>query len=497
MIVNIGSHREVFWDDYIIDTEQTTAVKKMHHPIRRECVMKFDELWEGDCCYFICMLHDNNKYRMYYKAGCSPTLRSTPPPELSKQKIRICYAESSDGINWHKPALGICEFNGSRDNNILLDAEIAQDTVGVICDNMYVFRDTNPSCPSDEVYKGICGFFCKGDNILKCFVSPDGIHFRFGWELYRNTRFFDSLNTAYYDSDAGKYYCFFRGWHSSQSQPDEIPCKDPTRDIRRMESTDFKSWTEPNQLDFGDDEPDFHLYTNTIQPYYRAPHIWVGFPFRYPERKVWTKNYDRLCGLQARRERMNIEKRFGYIATDCLFMTSRDTVHWNRPSEAFMRPGPENDWSWVYGDCFPNLGLIEVSSDIPGEAPQLSMLSVMRRWTSEDSGAWLFRYSLRVDGFISRHADYAPRTITTKLLVFNGNTLQINFETSAGGYVFIDILDKTGRPIEGFRTCELFGDSIDRTVDFDGNLAELNGIPVRLRFTFSDADLYSFRFIDT
>ena len=32
---------------------------------------------------------------------------------------QVCYAVSSDGVNWEKPELGLVEFNGSKRNNIL------------------------------------------------------------------------------------------------------------------------------------------------------------------------------------------------------------------------------------------------------------------------------------------------------------------------------------------------------------------------------------------
>ena len=31
----------------------------------------------------------------------------------------MCYATSQDGVHWHKPNLGIVEFDGSKDNNIV------------------------------------------------------------------------------------------------------------------------------------------------------------------------------------------------------------------------------------------------------------------------------------------------------------------------------------------------------------------------------------------
>jgi hypothetical protein len=36
-------------------------------------------------------------------------------------RIKLCYATSDDGVHWVKPALGLHEFNGSKDNNIIFN----------------------------------------------------------------------------------------------------------------------------------------------------------------------------------------------------------------------------------------------------------------------------------------------------------------------------------------------------------------------------------------
>ena len=84
----------------------------------------------------------------------------------------------------------------------------------------------------------------------------------------------------------------------------------------------------------------------------------------------------------------------------------------------------------------------------------------------------------------------------TKPIVFSGNKLTVNFETSAAGSIRIELADKNGRTIDGYQSCELFGDSVDRTVHFQKKLSELAGKPVRIRFFMSDADVYSFRFAE-
>ncbi len=503
-VYDIGSRREVFWDDYLIDDRYTTAMRRMHHPVRKECVFQADKPWEGDASYFFNFFKDGDIYRMYYTARNTPEINPEPTPDSDRNLIRVCYAQSPDGIHWEKPALGICTFDGSTDNNIIWDIDHDDwhdpETQG---DTLFVAKDPNPSCPPDEKYKAIYGVWKYNkeesyhDHTLKCLVSADGIHFRFGWYVYANRWYFDSLNTFYYDEVQGKYICYFRGWHASHELENnkEISfSKDRTRDIRRIESVDFRTWTEPEILEYGDDAPDFHLYINDIQRYPRAPHILVGFPARYPDRFEWTDNYDQLCGREDRLARMVVGKRFGLTVTDSLFMCSRDGLHFQRENEAFVRPEPENDWGWTYGDYYVAAGLMEKPSDLPGADPELSLLVVHKRWIPDGKGSRLYRHTIRMDGFIGRYAGYKPETLVTKPFLYKGDTLRINFETSAAGWMKVELLDKTGHPIEGYESCELFGNRIDRKVDFRLRLAAQEGKPVRLKFTMSDAEVYSFRF---
>ena len=41
-VINIGSRRELFWDEYLLDTRQTTAQLRLHQPQEREVVMDHD-----------------------------------------------------------------------------------------------------------------------------------------------------------------------------------------------------------------------------------------------------------------------------------------------------------------------------------------------------------------------------------------------------------------------------------------------------------------------
>ncbi len=471
--VNIGDRRELFWDEYLIDTAATSAGLKLHRLKSKEVVMEHDSPWEGDGCDYYNICADDDLYRMYYLAW-----------NTESREMVVCYAQSSDGLKWEKPDLGLCEYNGSKKNNIILDKKTAK------FDNFSVFKDPNPDCPDNERYKGvgIDGFEKFPDErYLWCFTSADGINFKKAWRMTDQGKF-DSLNIAFWDKLEQKYMCYLRDFHDVKVSTD---WNTGIRDIRWMTSKDFKDWTDPVRLDFGKGA-DIPLYTNVVQPYYRAGHVYIGFPSRYIERKEWTPNYDQLPGAERRKKRMEGHPRYGLAVTDCVFMSSRDGMTWNRWDEAFMRPGPEREYNWVYGDCYPALGMIETPGDTKYDPNELSMYVFENHMSKVPTK--LRRYTIRIDGFVSYNSTYKPCRLMTRPFIFKGSELSVNFSTSAAGHINIKLVSEDSM-IESY---ELFGDSTDRKVIFkNGDPASFAGRPVRMDMIMSDADIYSFKFTET
>ncbi len=467
--------REVFWDDYLLDTEKTTATHKLHHLTEAGCVMAYDHPWEGNSCiYQNLLVEPNGLIRMYY-TGCNLDLYGGEKPIMSP--IYICYAESRDGIHWKKPNLGIVKWNGSTDNNILLDGRKEE------FDNFRVFRDDNPDCPPEEKYKALA--MRKDANkkrFLWCYTSADAIHFTPGWIL-TDKGYFDSLNNAFWDAERKLYHCYFRSLHGDFGRD----LNKGVRDIRYMSSPDFKNWTEPVLLDFRGKE-DYPLYTNCISIYNRAPQMFIGFPTRYVERLSWTPNYDRLCGVEDRKRRMAWEPRIGLAVTDCVFMCSRDGASWYRYDDAFIRPGAETPLNWVYGCCYPTLGILETPA-LYGRETELSMYAMQSHFCGNP--AKLMRYTLRKDGFASLNAPYAGATVTTKPFLFDGKGIALNFSTSARGYLYVTLTAADGTIA---KSCEIFGDSCDRIIDFDIDLAAFAGKETVMEIKMRDADLYAVKF---
>ena len=484
--LRIDDNLQVLWDDLVVDTGRTTASRVLNHPEYAGPAIVHDAPWEGDGCGYDNIVEDDGLFRLYYIAWAMGRADPATRPAFPEAKgIRVCYAESRDGVNWTKPNLGLCAFEGSTANNILLDS----DSFGTKWDNFMVFKDGNPACPPDERYKAISAF--KRD--LWCFLSADGVRFRLGWCLVTREgsgsclHAFDSLNVAFWDAPRNRYCLYFRGFHKGGGDRYGDP---DVRDIRFATSPDFRTWTKPELLDFGGAE-DYPLYTNCVSPYPRAPQIAVGFPTRYVQRHAWTPTYDRLPGAVNRRWRMEHgEPRYGLATTDCVFMFTRDGLRFHREEEAFMTPGPEREDNWVYGDCYPTRGLVETQGR-RGSDREFSLYAYDGHWGG--NAAVLQRYCLRLDGFVSRRATYAPQRVVTKPLVFAGNELRLNFSTSARGFVRVTLRDETGRAATSH---ELFGDSTDRVVDFadGGKVADFAGKTIVVEFDMSDADLYSFRF---
>ncbi|MDZ4402448.1 hypothetical protein [Prosthecobacter sp.] len=489
--IDIGSRRELFVDDFLIEKMTGKAEQRLHHPQPQEIAIKHDMPWEGSGTGYHSVFKDGDKYRMYYKAW---QLTVTPPGKVNtgEHPLFTCYAESDDGIHWRKPELGLFEFNGSKANNIVLSPGkmgAANPDPGHIA----IFKDDNPAAKPESRYKAIVRSGSpKG---LLAFQSADGLH----WSPMQETPVitdgaFDSQNLAFWDANSGVYRAYWR--YFTGGTTDEKNWK-PSGDraIRTATSKDFLHWENQHDLSYVD-SPSEQLYTNQVKPYHRAPHLLVGFPTRYIERG-WSESMRALPEHEHREWRAKANQRYGTAITEGLFMASRDGVAFKRWNEAFLPPGIERPGSWNYGQQYIAWHLVETKSALEGAPNELSLYAGENYWTGTSSE--LRRHTLRLDGFVSIHAPMKGGELITKPLTFTGKKLTINFATSAAGGVRVEIQDATGKVMPGFSledSEEHFGDAIERTVVWKNgsDVSSLAGKPVRLRFALKDADLYSIKF---
>lgn len=476
----IGARREMFVDDHLIGSLRD-ARRQLHHPTPREIAIVHDAPWEGAGSGYHTVIRDGELYRMYYRGS----KLGVENGKLKEGREVYCYAESRDGIKFTKPELGLHEYDGSKRNNVIW--------TGVGTHNFAPFLDTRPDCPAESRFKALGGLPSQGG--LFAFQSADGIR----WSLMREAPVvtkgaFDSQNLAFWDGTAGAYRAYFRTFTEGVTTG-KVWKPAGFRAIRTATSRDFLTWENEADLTYKN-SPAEHLYTNQVAPYFRAPHLLIGFPTRYVERG-WSDSMRALPELEFRQQRAAANLRYGTALTEGLLMSSRDGVRFERWNEAFLRPGPERPDTWLYGHQFIAWHAVETDSSLPGAPREMSLYAAEGSW--HGNGNAIRRYTLRLDGFVSVTAPLSGGELVTKPLTFTGDQLTLNFASSAAGDIRVEIQDATGSPLPGFTLDDcppIFGDALERTVVWKGgdDVRQFADKPVRLRFVLRDSDLYSFRF---
>jgi hypothetical protein len=442
-VMDLGDRLELFVDRQGIESLKNARLV-LHRPRPAEVALKLDAPWEGPYSAYFTVFQDADRVRMYYRGWTS----------TRNDDSVVCYAESTDGIHWNRPNLGLFEHQGSKQNSIAWKA------AGYSTHNFTPFKDTRPGVSADEQYKALGGLTGRTVKGLFAYVSHDGLHWR-SWrdEPVLTKGVFDSQNLAFWDPNRQQYACYFRIF------------TDRVRAIAVSTSDDFQNWSDPAPIELGD-TPREHFYTNATTPYFRAPHYYFAFPKRYvPDR-----------------HRLDGHKEQGI--SDGVFLSSRDGLHFDRTFlEAFIRPG-RDELNWGDRSNMTAWGLVQTGPD------EMSVYySQHYRYPSHH----LRRGVLRLDGIASAAAGAEPGEVLSKPLRFAGKRLILNYSTSAAGSVRVEIQNADGQPLPGYElenAPELYGDQIAEAYSWKAgpDVSQLAGQTVRLRFVLKDADLYSYRF---
>lgn len=457
-VLDIGTDRQFVWNEEIVDLEKTTAAKRLHAPVKQNLVSVSGESLKksGQAGFSIVQCDDG--YMMYYPAGRAPG------------RSKICCAHSKNGIAWEKPGIGASasKFRGGYENSA--DVLFDEDS-GV--EGFFALRDTRQNIPASEKYKAVA---IKSDGSVVSYVSPDGLDWKEKGSLGKNIKAGMSCS-LFWNEKRQKYFCYF-AQASKKSK------------IMLTTSKDFERWSAAMEISY---PGRVNMLTANIFPYYRGNSMLIGLPLRGTEveQKYMRANFG------GRNTESN-------LLTDTIFISSRDGYKFSVTEEAWLTPGPQNGENWTFGDCLAGNGIIETPS-IHSDKGQDRELSI---YVSEN-GENLARYTLRMDGFVSYNAPYNTKKLVTKPLKFEGSRMTVNFSTSAGGYVYVRILNEKGKPFENitytredgreynlpkYTSYKLAGDRTDREVAFNGDIRELAGKKVVLEFYMSDADIYSFKF---
>ncbi len=429
--VDVGKRLELFVDDHLIARTTGDVSRQLIRPVAKDVVFEAGEPWEGNTSGYYTFFRDSDMYRMIYRGWQHDEQKKAAHKEVT------CYAESKDGIHWTKPNLGLFDWNGSKENNIVW--------LGPGTHNFTAFLDANPKAPPESRYKAFGGIGDYGGGLVP-FESPDCVH----WKLTRQKPVitngaFDSQNLAFWDTVRNEYRAYWRYFGNG------------VRSIRTATSKDFIHWENESDLKYPDGTPNEHLYTNAIQKYFRAPHLFIGFPTRYEPKSQQVEP---------------------------ILMTSRDGSTFQRYPDAVIPRTALKDRNHNRSN-YMAWGMFQ----LPGKPSEISVYGTENYY--ERTPGRVRRFAYRVDGFVALRGGSEGGQATTKPLHFDGDQLLLNYVVNSGGTLTVEALDRAGKVIGESKP--LSGDAVDHVVVWNQK-PDLSSGSVQLRFNLKNADLYSLRF---
>ena len=363
----------------------------------------------------------------------------------------LCYAQSKDGLTWKKPALGLVDYQGSKQNNILFAG--GGHGVGVWLDH----HESNPERRFKMFYMDCRN---QNDTSLATRFSRDGIDWSDVNKSSSRPRG-DTHNNACWAPTLGKYVGFSRGW-PSRTTPSTDPMDDQ-RVVNRVESTNVLDWSDPEVVFRG--IPTRQTYS---MPVFFYSGVYLGLPT--------ILQYDN-------GSRVHVELAW-----------SPDTVNWHRiepdtPLIPLSETKGDYDWGIIYSAVAPIFLKNEIRVYYAG-GPDAHIDN-----TLYDSSLCLA--TLRPDGFAGYQTEDEDKAgvVTTNPVTCDGALLRISADAQ-GGAVCISLLDVEGTAVGQAKpvTADLTDGVISWKDDFE--LADIRGTKIRLRFELDNAILYSFSFTD-
>ena len=384
-------------------------------------------------------------YRMYYSGGG-----------------KVLVALSDDGLDWHKPELDICPFEGKR-SNILLEGHpwsiAAASEVYDPQDEKHPYKLTSYQRP-DKTKPGA----------LYAYKSADGLRF----DPIPGPRFImGDANTVMDSRVNGKFVGFIR--HRKMFDTVGV------RSVFRTESSDLLDWSEPKLVLAPDlqDEPDIEFYSMSV---FRRNGWFIGLL------QYWYSDQD-------------------FFETQLAF--SRDGWLWQRPQPRSPFISRGYDWNQCGSNCAYNGPLFlneQMAFYFSGSN------TAHHSSTTSPKNTVIGLASLEVDRFCALEGTTEHGWVDTLPLIWPGGSLVVNADTresftshptKANGELFVEVLDEAGKQLpewcakkraifQGNTHCR---EKIsDGTVRWPGgrNLDEFTGHAIRLRFGMKHARLFTF-----
>lgn len=519
--LQVGDRRQFFFDDLMLEQVQNVT-RRYYSPEKvttDKPLIESDQPWEH-VTYFTCnswnVIYDpkDKIFKCWYEdwiiedpQNAKSWVRETDGKfcvNFGVWPSRVCYAESKDGINWVKPALGIVKENG-HNTNIVIGGKMGT------AHSTYVTLDEREKDP-DKRFKAVFVYFdtkrkLDGKGVYKVASSPDGIH----WTIWEKETCFGSCGPVLGDSvivsqdpETGIFWANNR--HSGMcgstvqdrrkpTQPSWIAAQsmhkiahDNRRRIFRSESMDLLNWSSPQPMVVHD-----HRWDNIDDTFYAMDQFqvgsdWVGLLniFHMTDNQIDVQLVYSRDGKRFQRVRPGQawltwsgedSKKWDSTQVMC---TSKPLVVGDELYVYYCGSTVHHDW-WMVG------GLEGL--DVP-EATDMNLVSYS-----------LGLAKMKKDRFVSISSAEAREGLIVTPPVFpkGGRKLILNVKTRPGGAVRVALADGQGTVLKGFEkeSCVPFtGDSVEHRVVWKGQKKLPSISPIGLYFYLDKADLFSFQFVD-
>ncbi len=507
--MNIHSNRQLFIDNKFIQSAKNIKLI-VHQPKKTgELIIKRDHSPHHRIGGYNSILFDDGIYKLYY----GETLYKEDGVYAF-----VCLATSTDGVNFNKPSLGLAPYYHEKDNNIVIGFGAGGVEGGLGDGGCMVFIDPNDK---DNKYKLLARHGLKRP--MGLYSSNDGIHFSFELEKVLDDKRFekvegdafrgfhlDSQNIIFYDESIKKYVTFVRRNYEIGGQVRAI-ARDECDTLNGFSVVeDMTVIIKPNENDpsffieeANHEVPVVDYYTNCVNKYPFAEDTYVMFPGIYFKYNRYIKEFKNNKPMNA-----------GPI--DTWFASSRDGVSWDfYEREPFIRLGEKHAFDayshYMVHGIVPGNGndmyLYYMGSDIihgygRGDKHEDRENAILEQanLTPTNNITAISRLVMRRDGFVSASTGYQYGYIKTPALNFIGNQLLINVDTSATGFMKVEIRDEFDKPIKGFTLSD--NDMIHTTNDINkvvtwnksSDVSELQGKRIIVYFDMFHCDLYAFEF---
>ncbi len=449
-VLKVDANWQLFIDDYwIADSTNVTAILHQPEKYPNNPLIRGDVPWEQAPYCFGTVIYDEEDsiFKIWYQSYNygQPVETRTP----------VLYATSKDGMEWTRPNLGIFEFQGSSENNIVLQNYGHHDLY-----SPSVIKDSSESDPNKR-YKMIWWDFPLGDEGYQddgmCVAfSPDGIY----WEKYpgnpvlhanKTEQSISDVMSVMQDKNTGKFVAYTKGWASPWPSH---------RQIVRTESSDFIHWSEPEVvITHKHDLIDPQSYGMTVSQY---GNNYIGLMYSY--------------------------KKPGNETIDLQLTVSHDNKNWKRVAnqETFIPLGKQGSWDDGMIFCAPMINHGDKTLVYYGAWDGPHNTKTRR------SGIGLA--TLRLNGFVSLSAKTVG-SVTTHPMKNAEGPLLVN-ANALGGSLKAEILDAEGKPIPGYTVDDCLpikNDDITQVVRWN-NHTELPDYKnsLSIHFSIDKASLFGF-----